>query len=142
MPHLWRHWWIDTLPIFNVNSNHITLEYPESIIKDRTSGKEEWKNDIGLQILPHIIYSCNKHMIPCVLCSWGCSEFIFSCGYIYLDTIYQRYIKKVKIDLIKKIDVMKNVKFCQDYYIHFDNNYECWLLNKKMDYNTISIYCS
>ena len=43
VPQLWRHWWIDTLPIFNVNYNHITLEYQESIIKDQSSEKEEWK---------------------------------------------------------------------------------------------------
>jgi hypothetical protein len=70
-------------------------------------------------------------MIPCVLCPWVCSEFIFSCGYISFDLIYQRYLKKVNIDLIQKINVMKYVQFCRDDFIRFDNDYECWLLNKK-----------
>ena len=65
VPQLWRHWWIDTLPIFNENYNTVTLDYPESIIKDRSSEIEEWKNDIGSQMLPRIVSSCNKHIIPC-----------------------------------------------------------------------------
>ena len=40
-PQLWRHWWIDILYIFNENYNTVTLDYPESIIKDQSSEKEE-----------------------------------------------------------------------------------------------------
>ena len=31
---------------------------------------------------------------------------------------------------------MKHVQFCRDDYIRFDNDYECWLLNKKWTIKT------
>ena len=130
IPKLWRYWWVDNLTLFECAYNDITIDYPESIIVDRSLENMEWLADIGSQKLPHISSACNKYMMPCVLCPWGCSEFNFSCGHIPLDIMFQRFLPKTNITLIENIDHMKFVNYCRDDYIRFDGNYDCWLLNK------------
>ena len=65
------------------------------------------------QLLPRIVSSCNKYMIPCVLCLWGCTEYVFSCGHISLDTIFQRFLPKSNIDLIHNIIVLKYLQYVE-----------------------------
>ena len=108
----------------------ITINHPESIIVDRSSENMEWFIYIGSQKLPRIASACNKFMIPCVLCPWGCTEFNFSCGHISLDIMFQRFLPKKNITHIENIDRMKFVNYCRDDYIRFDGSYDCWLLNK------------
>ena len=56
-------------------------------------------------------------MVPCVSCPWGCSEPIFHSGCVSLDLIYQRFLLKVNLDVIKDISVMKYVTYIGDDYI-------------------------
>ena len=66
----------------------ITLDFPESIIVDRTLEVEEWNNDIESMKLPRLASACNKYMLPSVLCPWGCSEHIFSCKHLSIDIMF------------------------------------------------------
>ena len=69
-------------------------------------------------------------MIPCVLCPWGCSEFIFHTGHVSLDIVFQRYFMKVNLVLIHDISVMKIIQNSRDEYVWWSGAYDCWLLNK------------
>ena len=68
-------------------------------------------------------------MVPCIFCPWGCSESIFHLGFVSIDIIYQQYLSKVNIDLIKNIQSMKYVRYVQDDYLRFLGEYGKWLLN-------------
>ena len=70
-------------------------------------------------------------MLPCVLCPWGCTEYVFSCGYVSLDIVFQRFLPKVNIDLIHNINVLRYLQYARDDYIRFDGKYACWLLNQE-----------
>ena len=134
IPYQWRLWWIDSIqsecPDFFSN---VTLHMPPSIFVDITHEKQVWKEDIKSYMLSRLASSCNKYMMPNILCPWGCTEFNHKCGYIPFQLVWQRFLPKCIIDLINKGDNEK-VKFVQsarDDYIRFKNNYECWLLNPK-----------
>ena len=131
IPTPWRYWWIDNIHLFQHEYSNVTIDYPEPIIVDRSIEVEEWNSDMNSQLLPRIASSCNKYMIPNILCPWGCTEFIFRCGHISLDIVFQRFLQKVNIQLIHNTDVMKYVKYCRDDYIRFDDDYGCWLFNSK-----------
>ena len=77
IPHCWRYWWVDTLPGNSNGYENISMDFPVPIIIDRTCELTDWKNKIGSNILPRMSEACNKHMIPTVMCPWGCNEFIF-----------------------------------------------------------------
>ena len=62
MPKLWQYWWIDTLPTKCSEYIDITLDFPESIIVDRTFESEELNNNIKSMKSPHISSSCNKYI--------------------------------------------------------------------------------
>ena len=130
IPTLWRHWWVDNIRAFIFKYRNISLEFPKCIIIDRSYEKDEWTSDIESQLLPRIASACNKYMLPCILCPWGCTEYVFSCGHVSLDIVFQRFLPKVNIDLINNIDLLKYIQFARDDYIRFDGNYDCWLLNQ------------
>ncbi len=130
IPTLWRHWWVDNIRAFIFKYRNITLDFPKCIIIDRSLEKDEWTSDMESQLLLRIASSCNKYMLPCILCPWGCTEYVFSCGYLSLDIVFQRFLPRVNIDLINNINVLKYVQFARDDYIRFDSTYDSWLLNQ------------
>ena len=129
VPQIWRHWWIDTLPLFATEYSNISLDHPTPLFFDRSNEVIEWNTLIASQSLPNIAKACNKYMIPCVLCPWGCSEFIFHTGHVSLDIVFQRYLKKVNLDLIHDISVMKYIQHSRDDFIRWSGVYDVWLLN-------------
>ena len=132
VPTYWRHWWVETLPLATLNGyNDITIDYPPSIITDRTCELNDWKNKNDSNMLFEIAQACNRHMMPTVLCPWGCTEFIFRSGYLSIDLIYQRFLRKTSLTMIHDVNTMKYVTYCRDDYIRFDNKYEYLLLNEK-----------
>ena len=70
-------------------------------------------------------------MRPCVLCPWVCTEYVFSCGHVSLEILFQRFLPKVHIDLIHNIKLLKYLQCARDDYIRFDGKYNCWLLNQE-----------
>ena len=129
IPQLWRYWWV-----FNIKKSHpvyndVTLYDPLPVVKDICIEQKEWKSDQQSMFLPRIASSCNKYMMPTVLCPWGCTEFIFSSGHVSLDIMFQRFLQKVNIDLMNDNAVLKFVKYCRDDFIRFDDDYDYLLLN-------------
>ena len=74
IPQTWRYWWIDSARIcFTAD---ISLHMPQSIFVDKTVEINEWDSDIESMELSRLRNTSNKHLMPCVLCPWGCSEFL------------------------------------------------------------------
>ena len=130
IPIPWRHWWIDNLKHVTTGYENISIDSPEPIIIDQSFELKELNTQIESQMLFEIAKACNKFMIPNVLCPWGCNEFIFRCGYISIDIVFQQFLRMVSLNLINNIEVMKYVAYCRDDYIQFNGDYECLLLNK------------
>ena len=96
--------------------NNISIYKPPLILINRTFDLSEWNELISSKSLPNISLAYNKHMIPCTLYPWGCSEFNFHSGCLALDIIFQRYLMKFNIDLIEYASQMKYVRYARDYY--------------------------
>ena len=75
--------------------------------------------------------ACNKYVLPSVLCLWGCSEHIFSCGHLSIDIMFQRFLPEVELVTIHSLETTKFIKYCCDNFIRFDNDYDYWILNKE-----------
>jgi hypothetical protein len=130
IPNVWRHWWLDKISKYVPEYHEITMDQPPSIIIDRTIEMNNWNSDIQSQKLPNLAKCCNESMMPTVLCPWGCTEYIHSCGFMPLDIIFQQFLPKVNIDLITKSDgAMNLIKYCRDDYIRFHDDYDTLLLN-------------
>ena len=67
---------------------------------DRTKDLETCNEGIISQKLGFIADFCNRFLLPNVLCPWECSEFIHKVGYVDLDTVIQRFIKKSNISIV------------------------------------------
>ena len=65
--------------------------------------------------------------MPTMLCPWGDSEYIHTCGHLEYVLIIQRLLPAVHIKLISKTKVVVSVR---DDYIR-DSSYDCLLLNPK-----------
>jgi hypothetical protein len=98
IPSQWRYWWIDSLKdnVYRVFDN-ITLTSPKSIFIDRSNAIKEWDADIASYMLSRLASTCNKHILPNILCPWGCTEFNHCCGTIGIDLIFQRFLPKAII---------------------------------------------
>ena len=95
-PDLWRHWWMGALmPEHGDIYNCITIELPPTFFKDIMMEYKEFQYDIESYLLSKLANSCNKHLLPNVLCPWGCTDFIHRLGHLPLDVVFQRYFKKI-----------------------------------------------
>ena len=128
VPSQWRSWWLTSLCQYAEYST-ISLTHPKPHFADRTLGIEEWNNDIDSMSLARLSSSCNKHMISNILCPWGCSEYIFKCGHLDIDCIFQRYLPKCIIKLVSTTKQLELVNHTRDDYIRFDHEYDQWILN-------------
>ena len=131
IPLQWRHWWIETLPLVSTGYNSVSIETPCPVTVDKSFELVEWETKLNSQLLPEIGFACNKYMIPTILCPWGCNEFIFRSGFVSVDIVFQRFIKKVALTMIHDIAAMKYITYCREDYIRPSNDYDCLLLNKE-----------
>ena len=132
LPQQWRHWWIDSIRSeFPEVYSNITIEMPPSLFVDISHDKKVWNEDIDSYMLSRLASSCNKYMLPNILCPWGCSEFNHRCGFLSLDIVWQRYLPKSLITLMNKPDQVSYINSARDDFIRFDDDYDCWLLNPK-----------
>ncbi len=134
VPYTWRHWWIESIrDSYGTVFDNISVEHPRAIIVDRTSELTHWNSCINSGKLSKLSEACNRHMVPCILCPFGCSEFIFSTKNVEFDLMLQRYLQHVIITTInpkKKMDFIFNAR---EDYIRFDERYETWLLNDEWE---------
>ena len=73
IPQQWRHWWLCSA--FDYFPEEISIQNPPSYFVDKTIEMNEWDTDIESMSLARLQDTTNKHLMPCVLCPWGCSEF-------------------------------------------------------------------
>ena len=139
IPTPWRYWWVDTIHIDSDDYGEVSISNPKPIIFDQTMHLFEWRTKIDSKKLFEISNACNKYMIPFIMRPWGCNEFIFRCGQVSIDIIYQRYLRKVKLKMISDLDRIKYVAYCRDDYFRFDEEYDCLLLNK--DWKVVPSVC-
>ena len=128
IPSQWRYWWIHSLKI-NIIFDNMTISSPKPIFIDRSLEIQEWNDDISSLLLSRLASSCDKHILPRILCPWGCTEFNHRCGNIEMDLIFQRYLPKAKIDLMSDSASFCETISARDDYIRFNGTYEKWLLN-------------
>ena len=88
-PMNWRRWWIRSIPVVECFED-MTMNHPSSLFRDRSNDLKEFRSEIGTGLLMKIADTCNKHLYPTVLCHWGCSEYIHTCGCLGLDVMIQR----------------------------------------------------
>lgn len=92
IPLQWRYWWIDEAKAcFPHIFNSVSIDSPSPIFIDKTMEINEWNDDVNSYLLPRLASSCNKHLMPNIMCPWGCSEFNHKCGHISMDIVFQRY---------------------------------------------------
>ena len=133
IPISWRKWWIEAVTVDPENSiatlSNVTLESPPSYFVDISSDIKEFQDDRASQLLSRLADSANKHLMPTILCPWGGSEYIHTCGHLEYDLIIQRFLPAVHLKLISKTKVSLVVSVRDDYIR--DSNYDCLLLNPK-----------
>ena len=76
IPSQWRHWWLSSVcECFPVVFEDITIDDPSPAFVDRTAEIDEWNDDIDSKLIARLADTCNKHLMPKILCPWGCSEY-------------------------------------------------------------------
>jgi len=124
IPTSWRLWWSDTLGL--------RVDSPKPFFRDISVDINDWNNLISSETLPNLRDACNKHLIPTVLCPYGCSAFIHRTGSISIDLIFQRYLPSVELKkFISNKKYLSHVESTRDDYIRMKDDYDKWLLNEK-----------
>ena len=103
-----------------------------SFFTDVTMDKSNF--DIGTRnpLLSKVAETCNKYLIPTILCPWGCSEYLHRSGKLPIDIILQRFVSKVNLILIHDTDDCVKVFSARDDFIREDpSDYDNILLNPK-----------
>lgn len=76
IPKEWRYWWLTSLTETHPNVfQAISIDIPSPIFVDRTMEIDEWSEDINSYELARLASTCNKHLMPKILCPWGCTEY-------------------------------------------------------------------
>ena len=74
IPYTWRYWWLDEVALYF--RTEISRDHPESIFIDKTCDNNEWNDAINSKLLGHLSEASNKYLKPCILCPWGCSDYV------------------------------------------------------------------
>ena len=69
-----RHWWLHEAR--NCFVEDISLNHPDSIFVDKSKEIYEWNREIGVMQIGNLRDVSNKLLMPCILCPWGCTEFL------------------------------------------------------------------
>jgi hypothetical protein len=131
LPREWRHWWLPNVKSYLPTFEEVTLEDPTPVICDRTTSLENFKKDIDSFSLSRLRDTCDEHLMPILLCPWGCSGYLHKCGHLSLDIMFQRYLPKCYIakffsDFDKEFPKLTSAR---DDFIRMDMDYENWLFN-------------
>lgn len=130
VPQEWRPWWFDMIVmLFPGVFNGITLYSPAPIIMDRTKDINDWKESISKYELSLLRDSCNKYLIPNVLCPFGCSEYIHRTGSLSFEGVLQRYLQVCDLHLRDITGFYKSLSAREDYFRRSIYEYDALLFN-------------
>ena len=73
--------------------------------------------------------SCNKFLMPNILCPWGCTEYIHQCGHIEMDLMIQRHLPKCYLMLSNNHEQCNLVESRRDNYIRSLKEYDSRLFH-------------
>ena len=120
--------------------NTVSLILPDIVVKDITNAKIEFNTLVSSGKLGDLALAYNKHLLPTVLCPWGCNEYIHKSERFPIDIIFQRYFRKIEL---LKIFTSKDEKNCgikapfesiisarDDYIRPNSNSCDCFLYNR------------
>ena len=136
IPTVWRYWWIDSVQEIS-SLNHLTLFEPAAVIQDRTDDCFEFTSGISSQKLGVIKKVCDSHLLPDVLCPWGCSEFMHQSAVFPFDVLIQRYFQKIDVNVVSRPSKESRACFerifsARDDFLRDElDAYECHLLNPR-----------
>eukprot|EP00957_Ditylum_brightwellii_P207301 15352368-Ditylum_brightwellii.AAC.1 len=112
IPNLWRHWWLEAvMSEFEDIFDCVTLTDPPSIFYDVSNDVSEFKPNVESFMLARLHTICNKHLIPTILCLWGCTEYLHRPGSLPLDVVIQRYLPKCILPITSGISTLKFIKY-------------------------------
>ena len=131
IPIQWREWWLESIhQHFPTFYSQMTLTIPKPIINDCTVKMKNWKESIESGNLNKIASICNTHLVPNVLCPWGCSEFLHKVGKIEMQPIFQKRFRKCNIaSKLKDSDLSFVEPSRDDYFRNSSDGYDMWLYN-------------
>lgn len=96
IPKEWRYWWIDKLKeLHGETYSNITIDNPPPIFVEKTEELGDWTQNINSCTYSGLRDTINKHMFPKVLCPFGCTEYIQEGQQLPIDTIVQRYLRRL-----------------------------------------------
>ena len=76
VPKQWRYWWLAALKYsFPTMFHNISISEPEPCFIDRTIEMNDFDSRLNSYSLGNLIEASNKHLMPLILCPWGCSEY-------------------------------------------------------------------
>ena len=111
----------------------ISIDIPKCQIFDRAVEMNDWEQLLASNDLPQLAQACNEHLIPKVLCPFGCSEFTHKVGYMPMDIIFQRFLLKTIISTYTERNVFDKAISARDDFLEVERekrNPE-WLFNDK-----------
>ena len=85
---------------------HVSLNNPPAIFKDVTMDLREMIADIDDAKISVIMRTCDNNVLPTVLCPWGESEFLHTCGDVPFDSVLQWYMKKCYFKKFQKTKIV------------------------------------
>ena len=130
IPKEWRYWWMDSITIYDCYEN-ITLELPTPYFHDVTIARESMRDSMKSKMLSSIAEACNEHLMPTLLCPWGDTEFLHTCGNIEMDIVIQRLLLWVQIPMVSSIQKLKFCASIRDDYLREYEDYDNLLCNPK-----------
>ena len=102
---------------------------PKSYFKDITNDIKCFNTGVKHELLSQVADVCNKYLMPTVLCPWGCTEYLHRVGKLPLDILLQRFLQKVRLDLIHNVEYCAKLFSAREDFIRVE--YEKLLLNPK-----------
>ena len=102
---------------------------PKSFFKDITNDIKCFNTGVKHELLSQVADVCNKYLMPTVLCPWGCTEYLHRVGKLPLDILLQRFLQKVRLDLIHNVEYCAKLFSAREDFIRVE--YEKLLLNPK-----------
>ena len=75
IPTQWRYWWIDEVQLHIPSLLNVTIDNPSPTMEDCTHIINEWNNDVDSFLLSRLAKTCDNHLMPNILCPWGCTEY-------------------------------------------------------------------